>query len=72
MNIWDPMNDHTARDLRQSGGFTQTVTPAGYGPKLVETNVIDSEANSPEDVEPRKIELDRNVGTYPYQTHERL
>ena len=27
MNIWDPMNDHNCDDLRQSGGFTQTLTP---------------------------------------------
>ena len=39
-------------DLRQSGGFTQTVTPTGYEPKVIETNVIDAEAISPEDLEP--------------------
>ena len=27
MNIRDLMNDHTATNLRQSGGLTQTVTP---------------------------------------------
>ena len=54
-------------DLRRSGGFTQTVTPTCYEPKIIETNVIDSEAKSPEDLEPRRIELDRNLGTDLYQ-----
>ena len=31
----------------------------------------DSEAISPEDLEPRRIELDSNLGTDPYQIHER-
>ena len=59
-------------DLRQSGGFTQTVTTTGYEPKIIETNVIDSEAISPEDLEPRRIELDRNLGRDPYRIHERF
>ena len=59
-------------DLRQSDGLTQTVTPTGHEPKIIETNVIDAEAISPEDLEPRRIELDRNLGTDPYQIHERL
>ena len=58
-------------DLRQSGGFTQTVTPTGYVPKIIETNV-DAEAFSFEDLEPRRIELDRNPGTDPYHVHERF
>ena len=59
-------------DLRQSGGFTQTVTPTGNEPKVIETNVIDAEAMNPEDLEPRRIELDRYLGTDPYQIHERF
>ena len=59
-------------DLRQSGGFTQTVTLTCYEPKVIETNVVDSEAISPEDLEPRRIELDRNLGTDPYQIQERF
>ena len=59
-------------DLRQSGGFTQTVTPTGYEPKVKETTVIDSEAISPEDLEPRRIELERNLGTDPCQILERF
>ena len=57
-------------DLRQSGGLTQTIIPSGYEPKIIETNVIDSEAISPADFEPRRIELDRNLATDPYQIHE--
>ena len=48
----------------------QTVT--GNEPKIIETNVIDAEAINPEDLEPRRIELDRNLGTDPYQIHERF
>ena len=48
-------------DLRQSGGFTPTVTLAGE-PKIIETIVIDAEAISLADLEPRRIEFDRNVG----------
>ena len=50
-------------DLQQSGGSTQTVTPTGYEPKVIETNVIDADAISPEDLEPRIIELDRSVSS---------
>ena len=56
-------------DLRQSGGFTQTDTLTS--PKIIETNVIDSEAISPEDLEPKRMEFDRNFGTDPHQIHER-
>ena len=52
---------------RQSGGSTQIPSPTGYEPKLIETEGIE-----PEDLEPRKIELDRNLGTDPYQIHEKL
>ena len=46
---------------RQSGGSTQIPSLTGCEPKLIE----------PEDLEPRRIELDRNLGTDPYQTQER-
>ena len=72
MNIWDQMNPSHCDDLRQSGGFMQTVTPAGYEPKVRETSVIESQAISPEDLESTRIELDRNFGTDPYQIHERF
>ena len=39
----------------------------GYEPKLVETEAIE-----PEDLEPRRIELDRSLGTDPYQRQERF
>ena len=45
-------------DLRQSDGFTQTITPTLYELNIIETNVIDSEAISPENFEPRRSELD--------------
>ena len=38
----------------------------------METSVVDAEAISPEDLEPRRIELDRNLGTDPYHVHERF
>ena len=42
-----------------------------YEPKTVSFKDIDAEAIEPEDLEPRRIELDRNLGTDPYQIHER-
>ena len=55
-------------DLRQSGSFTQTATPTGYEPKIIETEE-GSEA-VPKDIEPKRIELDRNLWTVPYQIKE--
>ena len=52
---------------RQSGGSTQIPPLTGYDPKLIEAEAID-----PEDLEHRKIELERNLGTDPYQTQERF
>ena len=46
----------------QSGGSTQIPSLTGYEPYLIE----------PEDFEPRRIELDWNLGTDPYQIQERL
>ena len=40
--------------------------------KSVEIKVIDTEAIEPEDLQPRKIDFDRNLGTDPYQIQERL
>ena len=60
-------------DLRQSGSFTQTVTPTVEGvPKSVEFKDTETEATEPEDLEPRRIELDWNFGTDPYQIQERF
>ena len=39
---------------------------------MVETKVIETEAIEPGDLEPRRIELDRNLGTDPYQIQERF
>ena len=41
-------------------------------PESVENKAFDTEAIEPEDLEPRKIELDRNLGTDPYQRQERF
>ena len=42
----------------------------GYEPKSVEINAIDTEAIEPH--EPKRIGLDRNLGTDPYQSQERF
>ena len=47
---------------RQSSGSTQIRSLTGYEPHLIETGAIE-----PEDLEPRKIEFDRNLGTDPHQ-----
>ena len=49
-------------DTRQSGGSTQIPSVTSYEPKVIE----------PEDLEPRRIEIDRNLGTGLYQTQERI
>ena len=49
-------------DPRQRGGSTQIPSLTGYEPKVIK----------PENLEPRRIELDRNLGTDPYQTQERI
>ena len=56
---------------RQGGGSTQIGSLTGYEPKSVEFKNTDAEAIEPEDLEPRRIELDRNLGTDPYQIQER-
>ena len=52
---------------RQSGGSAQIPSLTGYEPKAIGTEAIE-----PEDLEPRRIELDRNLGTDPCQIQERL
>ena len=47
---------------RQGGRSTQIPSLTSYEPKLIE----------PEDLEPRRIELDRNLGTDPCQIQERF
>ena len=44
-------------DLRQSGGFTQTITPTGYEPKIIETNVIDAERSILKTSSPEELSL---------------
>ena len=57
---------------RQSGGSTHIPSLAGYEPESVEIEAIDTQAIEPEDLEARRIELDRNLGTDPYQKQERF
>ena len=57
---------------RQSGGSTEIPSLTGDEPKSVENNAFDTEAIEPEDLEPRRIELDRNLGTDPYQRQARF
>ena len=55
-----------------SGGSTQFPSFTGYEPKTVEFKDIDAEAIHPEDLEPRRNELDRNLGADPNQRQERF
>ena len=57
---------------RQSGGSTQIPSFTGWEPKSVEFKVIETEAIEPADLEPRRIELERSLGTGPYQIQERF
>ena len=61
-------DEHLPCDVpRQSGGSTQIPPLTGYEPKTIETEAIE-----PEDLEPRRIEFDRNLGTDPYEIQERF
>ena len=58
----------------QSGGSTQIPSLTGYEPRSVEINAIDT-SDGPEDLEARRIQLDRNLETdpyHPYQIQERF
>ena len=57
---------------RQSGGSTQIPSLTGFEPKSVEFKNIDAEAIEPGYHEPRRIELDWNLGTDPYPIQERF
>ena len=57
---------------RQSGGSTQIPSLTGYEPGSVEFEGVGAEAIEPEDLEPRRVELGRNLGTDPYQIQERF
>ena len=50
----------------QSGGSTQIPSLSGHEPNVVEFKDIETEAIKPEGLEPRRIELGRNLGTDPY------
>ena len=54
------LDQETLRDSRRSGGYTQSASHTGYEPKLIQFD----------DFEPGRIELDRNLGTDPYQIPE--
>ena len=53
-----PIN--TLPDSRQSGGSARIPSLTGYEPKTVQFKDIDAEAIEPEDVEPRRTELDKS------------
>ena len=57
---------------RQSGGSTQVPSLTGYEPKAVGFKHIDTDAIEPEDLEPSRIELGRNLGKDPYQIQDRF
>ena len=57
---------------RQSGGSTQIPSLTSYEPKSVDNKAFDTEAIDHEEIEPRRIVLDRNLGTDPCQSQERF
>ena len=58
-------------DPRQSDSLTQTSILTGHEPKIIETEA-GSIASGPKDIEPKRIELDRNLGIDPYQIQENI
>ena len=57
---------------RQSGGSTQFSSLACCEFKSFVTKVFETEAIEREDLEPRRIELGRNLGTDPYHIQEKI
>ena len=70
MNTWDTMNDHTATISDRVAVSRRQSLLQVMSPKIIWTTAIDSEAISPEDFEPRRIEFSGNLGTDPSQVHE--
>ena len=56
------LDQDTLRDPRRSGGYTKSASPTGNEPKLIQSD----------EYELQGIELDRNIGTDPYQIPERI
>ena len=56
------LDQETLRDSRRSGGHTKSASPTGYEPNMVQSD----------DFEPRRIEIDRNIGKDPCQIPERI
>ena len=60
-----------------AGGYTKSASPTGYEPKItqsddIEARRIELDRNLGTDLQPRRIEFDRNMGTDPYQIPERV
>ena len=55
------LDPYTCADPRRSGGSTESPSPTGYEPKLIQSD----------DLEPGSIGLGKNLGTDPYQIPER-
>ena len=67
------LNPYVPCDVpRQSGGSTRIPSRTGYEPRTVEFKDIETEASELEDLEPKRVELGRNLGTDPYQIQERF
>ena len=71
------LDRETLRDSRRSGGKTQSASPTGYEPKLIQSDDfepqrIELDRHLGKDLQPRRIEFDRNIGTDPYQILERI
>ena len=67
----------TLQDPQRSGGYTESASPTGYEPKLIQSDDfepggLELDRNLGIDLQPRGIELDRNMGTDPYQIPGRI
>ena len=67
------LDQHFPCDVpRQSGGSKRIPSLTGYELKSVETKATETRAIESGDLEPKNIELDKNLGTDPYQIQERF
>ena len=66
------LDQETLRDSRPSGRYTKSASPNGYEPKLIQSDDfeprrIELDRNLGTDLQPERIELDQNIGIDPYQ-----
>ena len=71
------LDQETLRDSRRSGGHAESASPTGHEHKLIQSDDIEPrrlelDRNLGADLQLRRVEFDRNIGTGLYQIPERI